>query len=232
MIQAIVTDIEGTTTSLSFVHQVLFPYARRHLGDFLRQHHAQPEVACHCHAVAQEIDTPKADLDTIIHTLETWIAQDRKITALKALQGLLWEQGYRNGDYTGHIYPDVAYWLPTWHQHGIQLYVYSSGSVQAQKLLFQYTEYGDFSALFQGFFDTLIGAKREPSAYQAIVEAIALPAESILFLSDICAELAAARESGMRTVLLARPENPPTDCPTPKAHDFNQVNDYVTTTAS
>lgn len=204
MIRAIVTDIEGTTGSIAFVHEVLFPYARRHLGDFIRQHGNEPVVAEQVDAVRHLADEPEADLERVIAILEGWIDDDRKVTPLKALQGLVWERGYRNGDFTGHVYPDAVDGLKRWHQAGIALYVYSSGSVQAQKLLFGHSDAGDLTPLFTGYFDTTTGPKREMASYRRIVEVIGEPAESVLFLSDVVAELDAAAEAGLRTVQLVR----------------------------
>lgn len=203
MIEAIVTDIEGTTSSLSFVKDVLFPYARAHLPDFVRQHRADAEVASLLAAAGQEAGG-ELDTEQLIVQLIDWIDRDQKITPLKSLQGLIWEAGYQRGDFNGHIYPDAVQQLKNWKQQGYALYVYSSGSVHAQKLLFAHTEYGDLTPLFSGYFDTHIGGKRESASYQAIAEQIQTPAEHILFLSDIKEELDAAREAGFQTCWLAR----------------------------
>lgn len=202
-IRAIVTDIEGTTSSLSFVHDVLFPYARAHLPEFVRQHAGEPEVRALLDNARAEAGGDLED-PQLVATLLRWIDEDRKITPLKALQGLIWEEGYRRGELQGHIYPDACERLRHWHAQGIRLYVYSSGSVKAQQLLFGHTALGDLTELFSGFFDTRIGAKREPSAYRYIAEALALPPAEILFLSDVGAELEAAQEAGMQVVLLSR----------------------------
>lgn len=203
MIKAIVTDIEGTTSSLSFVHDVLFPYAREHIGDFVRAHAAEQVVAEPLRAVAQELGET-LELEETIARLQQWIDEDRKVTALKTLQGLIWEEGYRNGDFHGHIYDDAVRNLRQWHERGIALYVYSSGSVKAQQLLFAHTEYGDLTPLFSGYFDTHTGHKRESSSYEVITSEIGLRAGDILFLSDICEELDAARAAGMQTRWLVR----------------------------
>src|SRR5438132_10173426 len=145
MIRAIVTDIEGTTTSLSFVHDILFPYAARRLARFLVDHSTEPNVAGILAEVRSELDDPKATLPVLIEQLQTWAAEDRKIGPLKSIQGLIWEAGYHNGDFRSHVYPDVAGHLKLWHEQGIQLYVYSSGSIHAQKLLFGHSEAGDLT---------------------------------------------------------------------------------------
>ena len=203
MTRAVVTDIEGTTSSLSFVKDVLFPYARRHLAEFVAAHGQEP-------AVRELLDAANAeaggDMDEaeVVAQLERWIDEDRKVTPLKALQGLIWEAGYRHGDFVGHVYADAVERLRTWHAQGLRLYVYSSGSVHAQKLLFAHTAFGDLTPLFTGYFDTLVGAKREPAAYRAIVGELRLPSGDILFLSDIVEELDAAHAAGMQTIQLVR----------------------------
>lgn len=203
MIKAIVTDIEGTTSSLSFVKDVLFPYAREHIGAFVKAHADEEQVAALLDDVRREVGKPLS-LDEVIAQLIDWIDQDKKVTPLKAFQGLLWETGYRNGDFQGHVYADAEQQLRAWHAQGIRLYVYSSGSVYAQKLLFGHTAYGDLNPLFDGYFDTHIGAKNDNASYRRISTELALDAAEILFLSDIEAELDAARASGMRTVKLVR----------------------------
>lgn len=203
MIQAIVTDIEGTTSSLSFVKDVLFPYARAHLPDFVRQHGREPEVNALLDD-ARQIAGADLDNEQLIVRFIDWIDRDQKITPLKSLQGLIWQDGYRQGAFKGHIYPDAAERLNDWHARGYALYVYSSGSVYAQKLLFGHTEFGDLTPLFSGYFDTHIGGKQEVASYLAIAQQIQLPAADILFLSDIEAELDAARAAGFNTYCLVR----------------------------
>jgi enolase-phosphatase E1 len=200
---AVVTDIEGTTSSLSFVKDVLFPYARQHLAPYVAAHAQRPEVRALLDDANREAGGGLDDAG-VIAQLERWIDEDRKITPLKSLQGLIWEAGYRNGDFKGHIYPDAAAQLRAWHARGIRLYVYSSGSVYAQKLLFGHSEAGDLTPLFSGYFDTHIGGKREADAYRAIMDEIGLPAVEILFLSDIVEELDAAQAAGMQTIQLVR----------------------------
>jgi len=208
MIKAIVTDIEGTTSSIDFVHQVLFPYARKHLADFVRSHLDNPEVQEQLAAVERELGEAHLSLDEALAHLMEWMDEDRKLTPLKVLQGLVWEQGYRQGDFTGHIYQDAVDGLRRWHERGVRLYVYSSGSVQAQKLLFAHSDAGDLTALFSGYFDTTIGAKREVAAYCLIIEALELAAHEIVFLSDIPAELVAANAAGIQAIGLARHAQP------------------------
>ncbi|MGC6389734.1 acireductone synthase [Ewingella sp. S1.OA.A_B6] len=204
MIRAIVIDIEGTTTDIRFVHQVLFPYARERLAEFLRSQHGEPEVAAALAALRAEIDQPQASVDVLIEKLYAFMDGDVKSTALKVLQGIIWRSGYENGDFRGHLYPEVAPQLQTWHQQNLRLCIYSSGSVDAQKLLFGYSDEGDLTPLFSHYFDTRVGAKRETESYQNIAEQLVLPAEDLLFLSDIRQELDAARLAGWHTCQLIR----------------------------
>lgn len=223
-IRAILTDIEGTTSSISFVKDVLFPYAREHLRAFVESHADDPEVRHWLSEAAREADIEEADTGSIIATLIHWIDIDRKATPLKALQGMIWKDGYTSGAYRAHMYPEVADCLRAWHQQGVRLYVYSSGSVPAQKLLFGYSDAGDLSALFSGWFDTRIGHKRETASYAAIANNIGVPPADILFLSDITEELDAAAEAGMQTTQLCRP---PMTCPDHGRHtcvaDFDAI---------
>lgn len=203
-IKAILTDIEGTTSAVSFVFDVLFPYAKQHLPEFVREHAAEPEVAAQLHAVRNDSAEPDANVDRLIEILLQWIADDRKATPLKALQGMVWQQGYQAGQLKGHVYPDAVEALKHWHQAGYALYVYSSGSIQAQKLIFGCSEAGDLSGLFSGYFDTTSGPKREDASYRSIASSIGQPAHAILFLSDIVEELDAAKRAGMATCALVR----------------------------
>lgn len=222
MIRAILTDIEGTTTDIAFVHKVLFPYARAHIADYVRSRAQLPFVREQLAAVAVEAGR-ELDNEEAISQLIQWIDEDRKITPLKALQGAIWEQGYRNGDFTGHVYPEVPAALRRWQAAGIKLYVYSSGSVQAQRLIFGYTSYGDLTPLFSGYFDTKIGGKREPASYQRITQALDVPAGEILFLSDIVEELDAAQAAGMQTAWLVREAATALTARHPQYPDFDSI---------
>ena len=222
MIKAIVTDIEGTTSSLAFVKDVLFPYARAHLEDFVRIHGAEPEVATLLEAVGKEAGRPLSATETIAQ-LERWMAEDQKITVLKTLQGLIWEQGYSKGELKGHVYADAVKNLRRWKNRGIALYVYSSGSVHAQKLLFGYSQYGDLTTVFSGYFDTTVGLKREAASYRKIIAALSLPAQEILFLSDIKEELDAAAAAGMQTGWLVRDGALPTGAHHIIASNFDDI---------
>ncbi|MDP2902713.1 MAG: acireductone synthase [Methylovulum sp.] len=222
MIKAVVTDIEGTTSSLSFVKDVLFPYARAHLADFVRSHEHDPQVKALLDEVSKEAGVSGAG--QIIAQLLAWIDEDKKATPLKSLQGLIWEAGYRQGDFNGHVYRDAAEKLKAWKAQGLDLYVYSSGSVHAQKLLFAHTGYGDLTALFSGYFDTHIGGKREPESYKKIAGHIGYPTQQIVFLSDIKEELDAAREAGFETVWLCRDSMLDVDAEHRQVNSFDALN--------
>ena len=222
-IQAILTDIEGTTTSLSFVKDVLFPYAYERMQSFVVENRTNPAVAKLIDDVRYEVNNPVLSLSGAIEQLKQWIRDDKKITPLKAIQGLMWQQGYANGDFTGHVYPDAVAGLQAWHVQGLQLYVYSSGSVQAQQLLFGYSDAGDLTPLFSGYFDTQVGHKRERGAYQHIAQAIGIAPEHILFLSDIREELDAAQQAGIQTCALVRENQATEGLQHPWVENFAQI---------
>jgi len=207
-VKAIVTDIEGTTSSISFVKDVLFPYARKALPAFVRMRANEPQVRKWLDVAAADVGGTCQD-DMLAEVLQGWIDEDRKHPALKALQGMIWEAGYSGGEYQAHVYDDAAAVLRRWHGHGHPLYVYSSGSVPAQKLLFGHSTAGDLSPLFSGWFDTAIGGKREVGSYRKLVAVLGRPAGELVFLSDVVEELDAAREAGLDTVLLDRREDYP-----------------------
>jgi len=183
---------------------VLFPYAQAKLPDFLQANADTPAVAEQIDAVRSEMNDPDATLETVTAQLLHWIETDQKVTSLKALQGMVWADGYRRGDFKGHLYSDVTPALRQWKAAGKALYVYSSGSVQAQKLLFGYSDAGDLTPLFDGYFDTHVGHKREAAAYLRIVAELDLPVDAVLFLSDVVEELDAAQRAGMQTLQLVR----------------------------
>lgn len=215
-IAAVVTDIEGTTSSISFVHETLFPYAAAHLADFVARRGDEPAVRAELDAAKREAGDPAMSDAAAVATLARWIDADRKTTPLKALQGMIWAEGYRSGALQGHVYDDAARALRAWHAAGVALYVYSSGSVAAQKLIFGHTPHGDLTPLFSGFFDTTTGPKKEPDSYRRIAAAIGAAPARILFLSDSIDEIAAARTAGLKTVQLRRPgeSQPPGEGPT------------------
>lgn len=192
MIRAILTDIEGTTSSIAFVTDTLFPYARARLADYVARH-----AAAVAPLLAQVPGNP-------VETLTGWIDADRKDPVLKQLQGMIWAEGYADGSLVGHVYPDAVDALRRWHAAGLKLHVYSSGSVAAQKLIFGHSCAGDLTPLFSGWFDLTSGSKLEAASYTRIAAAIDEPVEAILFLSDNPAEIAAADAAGMATIHITR----------------------------
>ena len=227
MIRVILTDIEGTTSSLSFVHDVLFPYAAEHIGRFVMDGFADdPAIREQIEAVAARSGVSANDLPGLVEVLETWIREDRKETPLKALQGMLWEQGYQQGAFRGHVYPDAAEALRRWHDRGLRLYVYSSGSVKAQKLIFGHSDQGDLTPFFSGYFDTHVGAKRDPESYRRILDQIGMEPGTVLFLSDVAAELEAAEAVGLKTAWLVRDGDLP-ESNRPVMRDFNGVDELL-----
>jgi len=223
--EAILLDIEGTTTPIAYVVGVLFSFARERVADFLRQHGQEP-------AVQEDLSQLRREYVNEPESVPAWIGDDptaavpyihyliecdssgtgRKSTGLKSLQGKLWDQGYRAGQLQSQLFADVKPALERWHAAGKDIYIFSSGSVQAQKLLFGHTEVGDLRPLLRGYFDTTTGPKKDPDSYRKIATAIGLPPEQILFISDVTAELKAAQAAGMQTLLSCRPGNaPPAD---------------------
>ena len=205
--RVILTDIEGTTSAITFVHDILFPYANRALAEFVRDNEGDSTIADILQDARSEAGETEASTERVIEILRRWIAEDRKATPLKTMQGHIWRNGYESGDFTGHMYEDAVAGLHRWHEAGIDLYVYSSGSVGAQKLLFGYSNAGDLTSLFRGYFDTNIGHKKESQAYERIAGEIGVDAAEILFLSDVAEELDAARDAGMQTVQLVRDDD-------------------------
>lgn len=203
----ILTDIEGTTSAIAFVKETLFPFAQAELDAFLDARGAEPEVAAILAEVAAAApgEAPRA-------TLRHWMEQDAKVTPLKTLQGLIWRAGYADGRLRGHLWPDVAPCLRAWARAGLRLAVYSSGSVEAQRLLFGHSVAGDLIPLFAGFFDTKVGGKRDVASYATIAKGLNLPAGEILFLSDVVEELDAAAAAGLRTCQLVRAEDGTVPC--------------------
>jgi enolase-phosphatase E1 len=221
-IKAIITDIEGTTSSLSFVKEVLFPYSRANLADYVRLHAEEPLVKKlleeTCKEAGAELDTEQS-----ISQLILWLDEDKKVTPLKSLQGLIWEAGYQKGDFKGHVYPDAAAYLKAWKAKGLDLYVYSSGSIHAQKLLFAHTEYGDLTPHFSGYFDTRIGGKKDRESYDKIAKQLVIPAGQLLFLSDIKEELDTAKAAGFQTLWVVRDSKPDPQAEHQQASSFDHI---------
>jgi enolase-phosphatase E1 len=233
-ISAILLDIEGTTTPIAFVTQVLFPHARRHLGSHLERHARSPAYETLFAAFREEhasdslrgeglppwIDEPESGRLAAVAAYAEWLMdRDRKSPALKELQGRIWEDGYRRGELVGEVFPDVPGALRRWQERHLPVGIFSSGSVLAQQLLFGHSSAGDLTPFLRRYFDTRVGAKIEPESYRTIARAIGLPADSILFVSDVTRELSAARAAGMQVRLSVRPGNPPQ----PDAQEFEMT---------
>lgn len=204
----ILMDIEGTTTSIDFVHEVLFPYSSAKCESFLlekRQLRAVEECVQDAQALIEKEGGSKVPMEKLGSYFLQWIKDDRKVGPLKKLQGLIWKEGYEQGAYHSHIYDDVKTTWEKWQNSGIKLAIYSSGSVQAQKLLFAHTTAGDLTPFLSAYFDTSIGHKREAASYRKISQELGLEADRILFLSDIPAELNAATDAGMMASHVVRP---------------------------
>lgn len=203
-IRAIVTDIEGTTTPIAFVHEVLFPYARSRIVDFCNAHRDDPEIVACLDGARALAEAPDLDHNATMQLLVKWIDEDRKAGPLKQLQGLIWQAGYEEGVLKGQVYEDAAALLLCWQSQGMRLYVYSSGSVAAQKLIFGYSDKGDLTPVFSGYFDTAVGAKVEAASYERIAREIGTAASEILFLTDMPREVEAARAAGFNVVRIDR----------------------------
>ncbi|MFD9317478.1 acireductone synthase [Streptomyces sp. NPDC060053] len=208
-VDAVVLDIEGTTSATGFVVDVLYPYSRARFAELLTERAGEPAVARAIEQVRELTDRPDADAATIEKTLNAWLDEDRKATPLKSLQGVIWSEGFARGDLVSHFYDDVVPRLRAWHAAGLRLYVYSSGSVSAQRAWFTNSPAGDLTSLVSGLYDTEnAGPKQEPESYRRIAVATGVPADRLLFLSDRPGELDAAREAGWHAVGIRRPGEP------------------------
>ena len=204
-VSCVILDIEGTTSATSFVYDRLFPYSRARIEDYLDD----PRAAGVTGLAAAELGLTDPSREDVVAALQGWIDADAKVTALKTLQGIIWEDGFASGDLVSHLFPDVAPALAEWHRAGLALYVYSSGSVVAQRAWFGHSDAGNLNGLFSANFDTAnAGPKRDPSSYARITEAIGQPGERLLFVSDVAAELDAAITCGWQVVEISRPGEP------------------------
>ncbi len=217
-VSGILLDIEGTTSSIRFVYDAMFPFVRRELNRYLTQHWGDAALTDAVEQIAQDaaqrsVDEWVGETDAMVQqqTIAEHVLQlmddDVKATGLKMLQGLIWKSGFQSGELVAHVYDDVVPAIKRWRAAGCDVRIYSSGSVQAQKLFFGHTEQGDLLPLFTDHYDTQIGAKRESASYQAIAGQFELPPAQILFLSDVGAELDAAAAAGLQTCLCIRPGN-------------------------
>jgi len=236
--RVVLLDIEGTTTPIDFVYNVLFPYARRRMRDFVRAHSTDADVRAevdqlieeNARDLAQGLAPPPVEAHEPRRTQSVtayalWLMdQDRKSTPLKSLQGRIWESGYESGELRSSLFADVPGALARWRDAGRDICIYSSGSVLAQKLLFSHTEAGDLRRVIRDYFDTRVGAKREVASYRHIAASLGCAPASIVFVSDVVAELDAARDAGLQTRLAVRPGNPPQPPSSHRAiHSFDEA---------
>ena len=236
--RALLLDIEGTTTSISFVYEVLFPFARAHTMSYLERNYASPEVqsdleglrAEHAADVQKGLnppelrDSPPDQLESLVRYIHWLMDQDRKATPLKSLQGKIWEDGYRSGELESHVYEDVPVAFERWQRQGIDIFIYSSGSVFAQKLLFEHTLAGDLTGFINGYFDTQAGAKTEAGSYEWIAAELNRPPSRIVFISDVVRELDPAADAGMVALMAVRPGNRPQPGASHRViHTFDEV---------
>lgn len=223
-VRGILLDIEGTTTPLAFVHEVLFPYAREHVKNYLNEHFNSNQVQAdllllseeHATDIAQGSTPPSlvgepvnASIASVAAYVYWLMERDRKSTGLKSLQGKIWQQGYRVGTLKSQVFKDVPPALERWHEANRKTSIFSSGSVLAQKLLFAHSEAGDLTGFIHRYFDTQTGPKKEHESYRRIARMLELPPSQVLFISDVTDELNAASTTGMYTRLCARPGNHP-----------------------
>ena len=213
-------DIEGTTSSVDFVYKTLFPYASARVEAYLREHAAEAELQSLIEGLRAEYmreaqkdarldvwrgGSAEDEVASAARYVRHLIELDRKVTPLKTLQGMIWEEGYRSGKLKGHVYEDVPRAFKRWKKDGKRIGIFSSGSVLAQKLLFGHSNAGDLTVYIDDYFDTTTGPKREAASYEAICRALRVPSKEIIFVSDVTAELDAARSAGMHTALMLRP---------------------------
>ncbi|HSK64009.1 MAG TPA: acireductone synthase [Pyrinomonadaceae bacterium] len=240
-IRGVVLDIEGTTTPIAFVYDQLFNYSRTHVRDYLARHFDNREVQADVQLLRAELaeDASKgkqqppslaepgspSEIDSLA-TYANWLIDlNRKSTGLKSLQGKIWHEGYSDGTLRSQVFSDVAPALARWRDAGLSINIFSSGSALAQQLLFAHTEAGDLTPFIKNYFDTSVGKKGEAESYRCIAERIGMKPAELLFVSDIVAELAAAREAGMKTVLSIRPGNQPQESADqyPSIHSFDEL---------
>jgi enolase-phosphatase E1 len=214
-IRAVLLDIEGTTTPISFVFDVLFPYASRNVGRYLAEHHGDSKLQPVLRDLREKRDAEgwvaasnASGVESIAAYARHLMSQDSKFPALKSLQGEIWQEGYARGELTGQVFDDVPEALRGWCEGGKRIFIYSSGSVLAQKLIFGYSNHGDLTSMIDGYFDTAVGAKAESSSYRRIAGEIGVDASEILFISDAVRELDAASSAGMNVRLSDRHGNP------------------------
>ena len=234
-IAGVLLDVEGTTSSISFVHDVMFPFARRELERYLEEHWESPALQAACDQIARDAghqdlvswsgrDAANADRRHLVRDeVHRLMDGDVKATGLKQLQGLVWQHGFTGGELRAHLYDDVLPAIEAWSRGGLEISIYSSGSIAAQKLFFGHTIQGDLLRYFRCHYDTTTGAKYSSESYQRIALDLGLPADRILFVSDVVAELDAARSAEFQTVLSNRPDNPPIT----SSHDHRVITTFA-----
>ena len=211
--RGILLDVEGTTSSISFVYDVLFEHAKRHVADFLAARRDDPAGRSAAAGIAAAAGLPAADLDGPEGLTRVALAaidlmnRDVKETSLKTIQGMIWRGGYESGEIVAHVFDDVPPALAQWADGGLDVRIYSSGSIEAQRLFFRHTARGDLTPHLRGHYDTTTGPKRAAASYTAIAADMGLEPRQILFVSDVGPELDAARQAGMATALAVRPGN-------------------------
>ncbi|KAJ2852510.1 enolase-phosphatase E1 [Coemansia brasiliensis] len=235
--EVILLDIEGTTTPISFVHETLFPYVLSTLDEFLKAHWTDQELQFHIQALEEQArqDQPHYDAPQIISSdpdstrkslidnIQWQMKLDRKTSALKGLQGYMWRFGYQSGQLQGVMFDDAVQAIKNWTQEGKRVYIYSSGSVEAQKLIFGYSDHGNLLQYISGHYDTKVGAKTSSDSYRKIAEDIKTKPENTLFISDNIREIEAANQAGMQVVVSVRPGNAPLP-----SHNFAESSDFTT----
>ena len=235
-VKSVLLDIEGTTTPISFVHDVLFSYARGRVREFLTSNFDSDEVDADVALLREEraLDVRESrnppplddsEVESIAKYVEWLIARDSKSTGLKSLQGKIWRQGYESGLLKSQVFEDVAPAFQRWCERELRINIFSSGSVLAQQLLFAHTEVGDLTPFIESYFDTNVGKKGEAESYRRIAEKMKLPAREILFISDVIDELNAAHDARMKVLLSLRPGNAPQDNTNqyPEILSFDQI---------
>ena len=230
MIKLYLFDIEGTTTDINFVHKVLFPYSEKHMEEYVLTHHQSNEVVKKAvemvRETVQEEEKQEIGLNEVIAKLLQWIKEDRKHPALKEIQGCIWDAGYTNNHFKGHVYHDVKPLFQKIVKSDAKVGIYSSGSEHAQKLIFGYSEEGDLTPYISCYFDTRVGGKRKKTSYEQIAQKTGFDPKEIHFFSDVKEELQAASEAGFTVTLVCRDsscESAPFDCVT----DFTALVDKV-----
>ncbi len=221
--RGVLLDVEGTTSAVAYVYDVMFPFAREHMKAYIGLNWHNESFAAVAEQLAADADDKNASFspDLLAAAAERLMDADVKATGLKQLQGLVWEAGFRSGALVAHVFDDVPKQLQAWHDAGLGVRICSSGSIHAQRLFFGHSVAGNLLSLIEGHYDTTTGPKREAESYRTIAADWKLAVEQIIFLSDVPQELVAAREAGMQVVLVDRPGNAPVD-----AHDLPIINAF------